>query len=100
LDFKLELYVAVASIVLALVTLAARRGTALVAGLLLALGAQTALHFVGVLVDAGVDEEALGATSFVGPLGAVLVVAAGLIALRSATNAGSPRSPPAGTGPI
>jgi hypothetical protein len=88
-ELAFEPFLALAAMIVALVLLSGVSRSPFAAGLLLAVGAQTALHFVGVVVGAsatgGVREG-----GFVGLLGALLVATAGAYAYRSG-------KPPAGT---
>ncbi len=57
-----------------------------IAGMLLALGAQSTMHYLGLLIGAGQrDGATIQAAGFVGLLGALFVVAGGVSAYRSST---------------
>jgi hypothetical protein len=81
----LEPGVAIAMMVGAVVLLAVGRRQ-LASGLLLAVGAQTALHFLGVIIASQMavgEPGEVRAGGFIGLLGGLLVVAAGVRASRS-----------------
>jgi hypothetical protein len=83
--YSLEPLVAVGSITFALLLLTALARPLIAAGLLLAVGVQTALHDVGVIVASAAGGSGLRAAGFIGLAGGVLAAAAGARAYKSST---------------
>jgi hypothetical protein len=87
MEYALEPVVAAGLIAVALLLFAVLRRPFIAAGLLLAVGALTALHDVGVIVAGAIGGSPLRAAGFIGLVGGVLAVAAGAHTYRSSTKA-------------
>ena len=94
-EYAVELYVAGAAIVVAVLVLARFSRPVFAAGIMLSLGAQTALHSIALIrIQPTAGHSGLLISGICAALGAALIVAAGLSVLR-AERARSPRPSPA-----
>jgi hypothetical protein len=86
-SYWLEPIVAVGSIAAALLLLTVLARPVIAAGLLIAVGVQTALHDVGVIVAASIGGSSIRAAGFIGLVGGALAASAGARVYRLSTSA-------------